>query len=234
MQIANRAVVVSAAGEALKVTGTGEGTTALCQGVIGETGEPVAAFTIVSDGGRDAHVAAQLAQRYSMKCEFVNVVGLTDLDPAQAYELAMTATHRLDGLGRPLSAAVFAWAESQVAQAPRLSGHGGELARALFGAGVEFDRPHATVRAEVVDSYIRRWIVSNDAVPDNVLQPEFAAESRHLAMRRLREAFHRERAGWLEALNDFYLRQRMQRWAGITLTDGCLSRTRWWIVLCSR
>jgi asparagine synthase (glutamine-hydrolysing) len=395
MQIANRAVVVSAAGEALKVTGTGEGTTALCQGVIGETGEPVAdlehrlragerlealgapfaamlveggtatvaadhigfrhvfatakagwaavatsarelgeftgagldpqalgvfrlighyldsdtafrgvrklpaahfwklrdgrlaavryperesgtrgdpapaharrlrdlvagfvhhhddvrlelsggldsrmvlaavppaqrkrltAFTIVSDGGRDAHVAAQLAQRYSMKCEFVNVVGLTELDPAQAYELAMTATHRLDGLGRPLSAAVFAWAESQVAQAPRLSGHGGELARALFGAGVEFERPHATVRAEVVDSYIRRWIVSNDAVPDNVLHREFAAESRHLAMRRLREAFHRERAGWLEALNDFYLRQRMQRWAGITLTDGCLSR----------
>jgi asparagine synthase (glutamine-hydrolysing) len=182
------------------------------------------AFTIVTDGSRDAHVAAELAQRYSMTCEFVNVSGIAELDPAQAHELALAAARRLDGLGRPLSAAVFGWAESQVPQGPRLSGHGGELARALFGAGVEFERPHATVRGEVVDSYIQRWILSNDAVKDEVLSREFALESRALAMRRLRGAFLRERTDWMSALGRFYFRQRMQRWAGITITDGCRTR----------
>lgn len=182
------------------------------------------AFTIVAEGSRDAHVAAELAERYGMRSEFVSVAGVADLDPAHAYELAQAAAHRLDGLGRPLSAAVFGWAESQVPQAPRLSGHGGELARALFGAGVEFERPHATVRDEVVDNYIQRWILSNDAVKDDVLTPEFAAESKLLALRQLRGVFRREQTDWLGALGRFYLRQRMQRWAGITITDGCRNR----------
>jgi Asparagine synthase len=78
------------------------------------------AFTIVAEGSRDAHVAGELARRYGMGCELVNVTDLAKLDPAQAHELA----------------------------------------RALFGAGVEFGRPHATVRREVVDNYIQRRILS--------------------------------------------------------------------------
>jgi asparagine synthase (glutamine-hydrolysing) len=80
------------------------------------------------------------------------------------------------------------------------------------------------VRRDVVDNYIQRWILSNDAVKDEVLSPEFAAESAALAIRRLRGVFRRERTDWLGALSRFYLRQRMQRWAGITITDGCRTR----------
>lgn len=182
------------------------------------------AFTIASGGGKDATVASQLARHYGMGCELVDVAGLGELTPAEAHGLATAAAERLDGLGRPLSAAVFHWAEGQVPQAPRLSGHGGEMARALFGPGVEFERPHPTVRAEVVENYIRRWIVSNDAVPDEVLEKDFAEHSRELAMGRLAQVFLRNQTDWLSALSDFYLRQRMHRFGGITITDGVGSR----------
>jgi asparagine synthase (glutamine-hydrolysing) len=178
------------------------------------------AFTIVTSGSKDGTVAARLAERYGMRFEVVDVAKLEEVDPALAWEMAEAAATRQDGLGRPLSAAAFDWAESQVRQGPRLSGHGGELARAIF----EFERPHPTVRTEAIDSYIRRWITSNDAVKDEVLTREFAAESQEMAMRRLREVFQRENTDWLSAIGRFYLRQRMQRWAGITITDGCRNR----------
>jgi asparagine synthase (glutamine-hydrolysing) len=182
------------------------------------------AFTIVNAGSNDGSVAAALAQRYGMTIKSVDVGGLTRLAPAEAYQLARDAAWRLDGLGRPLSAAAFSWVEAQVDQVPRLSGHGGEMARALFGPGVEFERPHATVRPQVVRNYIQRWIVSNDAVPDEVLSVGFAAESRALAMKRLWEVFHRPGRDWLGSLSEFYLRQRMHRFGGITITDGCQHR----------
>lgn len=175
------------------------------------------AFTIISAGSKDGQVAQELARRYGMRVHTVDVSGIASLDPAQAYELAWSTAVRQDGLGRPLSAAAFRWVESHVDQAPRLSGHGGELARGLF----EFERPHPTVRPEAVQNYIRRWIVSNDAVKDEALTAEFATESRELAMRRLRAIFERENTDWISALSVFYLRQRMQRWAGMTITDGC-------------
>jgi asparagine synthase (glutamine-hydrolysing) len=178
------------------------------------------AFTIVAAGSKDGPVAAKLARHFGMRFEVVRVAALQDLSPAQAYEMTVAAAVRQDGLGRPLSAAAFDWAESQVRQGPRLSGHGGELARAIF----EFERPHPTVRKEVVDNYIRRWITSNDAVKDVALTPEFAGQSTELAMPRLREVFQRNDTDWLSAISVFYLRQRMHRWAGITITDGCRSR----------
>lgn len=182
------------------------------------------AFTIAGAGSGDAPVAEALARRYGMRFRRVDISGLASLTPEQAYEMAFFAAARQDGLGRPLSAAAFRWVEAQVEQAPRLSGHGGEMARALFGPGVEFERPHATASPEVVESYIRRWIVANDGVPDEALTPSFAAESYELGMRRLREAFQRPGLDWSSCLRDFYLRQRMHRFGGITITDGCDSR----------
>jgi asparagine synthase (glutamine-hydrolysing) len=182
------------------------------------------AFTIVNAGSNDGSVAAALARRYGMRVRSIDIGGLGGLDPEAAYASARAASWRLDGLGRPLSAAAFQWVESQVEQAPRLSGHGGEMARALFGPGVEFERPHSRVKPEVVEAYIRRWIISNDAVPDEVLAPEFAADSRRMAMKRLWEVFERPGTDWLGALSEFYLRQRMHRFGGITITDGCHTR----------
>ncbi|HEX6682372.1 MAG TPA: asparagine synthase-related protein [Candidatus Limnocylindrales bacterium] len=182
------------------------------------------AFTIVNADSNDGSVAAALARRYGMSFRPIDIGGLAELDPEAAFVLARAAAWRLDGLGRPLSAAAFQWVEAQVEQAPRLSGHGGEMARALFGPGVEFERPHTTVKPEVVKSYIRRWIISNDAVPDEVLTPEFASESRLMAMKRLWEAFDRPDTDWLGSLSEFYLRQRMHRFGGMTITDGCHSR----------
>lgn len=186
--------------------------------------QTLTAFTIVAAGSNDGPVAASLARSFGMRFVAIDVAGLARLTPQEAYDLAWSAAARLDGLGRPLSAASFHWAESQIEQGPRLSGHGGEMARALFGPGVEFERPHAKAPPEVVDNYIRRWIISNDAVPDNVLTAQFAAESRDLAMRRLREVLQKPGRDWFGCLSDFFLRQRMHRFAGITITDGCESR----------
>ena len=182
------------------------------------------AFTVVSATGGDGPVAALLARRFGMRVCAVDVAAMASLSPEAAYELAFAAAVRQGGVGRPLSAAVFGWVEAQVPAAPRLSGHGGEMARALFGTGVEFERSHRTVTDEVADAYVRRWIIANDGVPDEALSAGFAAESRDLGMRRLRRALRRSGADWLGCLSDFYLRQRMHRFGGITVTDSCDTR----------
>ena len=45
-----------------------------------------------------------------------------------------------------------------------------------------------------------------------------------MAMKRLWEVFERPGTDWLGALSEFYLRQRMHRFGGITITDGCHTR----------
>jgi asparagine synthase (glutamine-hydrolysing) len=115
--------------------------------------------------------------------------------------------------------AALDWVERQVEASPRLSGHGGELARGAY----YMQRQHPRVEPALVDRLARWWVVAN-AVPDKVLAPEFAAESRFQTQRRLQEIFAGYRTDWLTATDEFYLRERLHRWAGLTMTDAVMAR----------
>jgi asparagine synthase (glutamine-hydrolysing) len=179
----------------------------------------VRALTLTHPGSADAPVAAALAARSGMAHQVIDLSAMANIEPHEAYQAAMDAALRLDGQGSPLGVAALDWVERQVEAAPRLSGHGGELARGAY----YMQRQHPQVRPELVDRLARWWVLSNP-VPDKVLTPEFAAESRLRISGQLREIFASYQTDWLSATDEFYLRERLHRWAGLTMTDAVMSR----------
>lgn len=179
-------------------------------------------FTIVHEGSSDAPVARMLSGRYGMAHVEADLDRINGLDPRSAYERAYAAALRLDGMGAPLSAAVFEWAEDPVAEAPRLSGHGGELARVGYYL-LQPNRPKQT--PQLAERFFNLWFAKNQSVPDATLSPEFAASSRETGLRKVRETFAGyEDVDWMGAMDHFFLRQRLHRWGGATVTDGCRRR----------
>ncbi|MEJ3747172.1 asparagine synthase-related protein [Actinomycetes bacterium KLBMP 9797] len=180
----------------------------------------VRALTLGHPGSTDIAVAAGLAQRYGMPHQIIDLTAMADVEPAEAYRAAIAAAERLDGLGSPLGAAALDWVERQVGGDPRLGGHGGELARGAY----YMQRQHPRVEPGLVDRLAAWWVTANHAVPDEVLEPAFAAHSRATTRQRLRETFAGYRTDWLTATDEFYLRERLHRWAGLTLTDAASHR----------
>ena len=187
-----------------------------------ERRKEITGFTMVHQGSKDAPVARMLAQRYGMPHVEADLDGISGFDPATAYQKAHEAAVRQDGMGAPLSAAVFEWAEKGVAQGPRLSGHGGELARVGYYL-LQPNRPKQT--PQLAERFFKMWFANNQGVPDATLTPEFAASSRETGYRRVRETFAAyEDVDWMTAMDQFHLRQRLQRWGGATITHGCQHR----------
>jgi asparagine synthase (glutamine-hydrolysing) len=179
----------------------------------------VRALTLAYPGSTDLPVAAALARRHGMAHQVIDLTTMRRIEPHHAYQAALDAALRLDAQGSPLGIAALDWAEAQVDAGPRLSGHGGELARGTY----YMQRPYPHVRPDLIDRLARWWILAN-AVPDNVFTPEFAAESRHQTHRKLHDIFTGYRTDWLTATDEFYLRERLHRWAGPTVTDAALAR----------
>jgi asparagine synthase (glutamine-hydrolysing) len=179
----------------------------------------VRALTLTHPGSTDAPVAAALAARSGMAHQLIDLTAMAEVEPHEAYQAALDAALRLDAQGSPLGVAALDWVERQVQASPRLSGHGGELARGAY----YMQRQHPHVRPVLVDRLARWWVVAN-AVPDRVLTPEFAAASRHETKRRLQEIFASYQTDWLTATDEFYLRERLHRWAGLTMTDAVMTR----------
>jgi asparagine synthase (glutamine-hydrolysing) len=182
----------------------------------------ITGFTIVQGGSNDGPVAAELAQRYGMRHVVADFETVGDFDPATAYRMAIAAATQQDGMGAPLSAALYEWAEREVDEGPRLSGHGGELARVGYYL-LQPNRPRQT--PQLADRFFNMWFANNYGVPDRALAPEWAAESREIGFRRVRETFAAyDDVDWMTAMDHFFLRERLQRWGGVTITNGCQRR----------
>ena len=187
-----------------------------------ERRKEITGFTIIQEGSNDGPVATELAQRYGMRHVIADLGAVSDFDPATAYRMALEAAVQQDGLGAPLSAAVYEWAEREVDEGPRLSGHGGELARIGYYL-LQPNRPKQT--AKLADRFFKLWFANNYGVPDAALEPEWAAESREIGFRRVRETFATyDDVDWMTAMDLFFLRERLHRWGGATITNGCQRR----------
>jgi asparagine synthase (glutamine-hydrolysing) len=76
-----------------------------------------------------------------------------------------------------------------------------------------------------VDRFARWWFTNNEAVPAACLTPEFAAQSQVALRDQLRATFAAYEMDWRSARDEFLLRERVHRWAGINYTGACLRRT---------
>jgi len=133
------------------------------------------------------------------------------VDPATAHALALDAARQLDGMASPLALAPLLLAESHLEQGHRLSGLGGETCRGFW----YFGQPrHATTSRKLVEQLAGWRLYANERVVTEALDPGFAAAAQTDALELIWAGFEDTSSDWLLATDQFYLYQRMQRWAG--------------------
>jgi asparagine synthase (glutamine-hydrolysing) len=204
----------------LQLTG-GQDSRLLLSGIRPDSRRGLRAVTLGLPGNPDVVIAADLARRYGLVHEVLTLAGLEELPPNFAYRLCVEAAQRLECMADPLAHAALTFAEARSQPGPRLSGLGGEVARGFYyvgrGGGV------AVTRRRI--ERLARWrMFANESVPAEALDPDFAAWAREAALDELEGLMSSSGRAWLEATDDLYLGQRMQRWAGVTDTAVCFDR----------
>jgi asparagine synthase (glutamine-hydrolysing) len=182
----------------------------------------IRAVTLDEAGSPDGVIARQLALRDGLDHETVPLDGLAGLDPAEAYQLVRQAAIRHDCSGNPVAQAVLDWAERRLGGGPRIHGMGGEVARGFYYPG---QRQQAAADRVLVDRLARWRLLTNEAVASRCLGPSLADWARERAFTRLREIITGYDCDWLTATDEFYLRERLARWAGLRLTVAGTEQT---------
>lgn len=180
------------------------------------------AITLRVPGSSDAHIAADLASRTGLRHHVEELESLAAMDPAQALRLCLEASTRLEGMADPLAMASLTMVERRFAQGHRIAGLGGEVARGFYYLGNQ--RNAVVTRARV--ARLAGWrMFANEAIDPAALSAELRDGARERAVDRIFGLMVASGREWLDATDDFYLYQRMQRWAGVTDTAVCLDRT---------
>jgi asparagine synthase (glutamine-hydrolysing) len=135
--------------------------------------------------------------------------------------MALDAAAALDCMASPLALAPLALAESRIDQGHRLSGAGGEIARGFYYPG----QPRHAATAPALVGRLAEWrLFINEAVDRDALDADFASNATAIASDQLNEEFAGYSREWLRATDEFYLFNRVQRWAGAHGTPAATQR----------
>ena len=205
----------------LQLTG-GQDSRILLSAIPQELRRGLAAVTLAVPGSEDVALAAQICARTGTRHQVEALDSLEGLDPKVAYDLCVASSARLEGMADPLALAALTMAERRLDQGHRIAGLGGEVARGFYYLGRPRD-PSVT-RARV--ARLAGWrMFANEAVDPASVDPTLREGARERAVDRIHGLMAATGKDWLDATDDFYLFQRMQRWAGVTDTAICMDRS---------
>ena len=178
-------------------------------------------MTLGVQGAADVTIAARL----SALCGLDHHVHWLDEQPtvaaAVAHRMALDAAIALDCMASPLALAPLVLAESALDQGHRLSGAGGETARGFYYPG----QPHHATTSPALVTRLAEWrLFINEAVDGDALDADFANSAKTHAMEQLNAQFAGYSREWLRATDEFYLFNRVQRWAGAHGTPAAVQR----------
>jgi asparagine synthase (glutamine-hydrolysing) len=180
------------------------------------------AITLRVPGSPDADIAAAIASRTGLRHHVEELEDLTAMSPADAFAACLDASRRLEGMADPVALAGLTIAERRFDQGHRIAGLGGEVARGFYYLG----NPRDTTVSRAKVARLTAWrMFANEAIDPAALRPAVRAGARDGAIDRIHALMAGTGKEWLEATDDFYLYQRMQRWAGVTDTAVCLDRS---------
>jgi asparagine synthase (glutamine-hydrolysing) len=181
------------------------------------------ALTLGGPDDADVQIAVGIAARCGLEHHVVDPRDLLSrLTPDEALARVRDASRRRDYAANGAALAVIDYVDDRVESAPRLGGGNGEFGRGFYYPG---QRAAAAV-TDALAARLANWrILTNTAVDTGLFVPEYAAASRQWALTAISEALHEADGGWLGATDEFYLRQRMQRWAGHALTPSGHARS---------
>lgn len=205
----------------LQLTG-GQDSRILLSAVPEELRVGLRAVTLRVPGSPDAEIARDLAGRTGLRHHVGELENLVRLDPAEALRMCVEGSRRLEGMADPVAHVGLALAERHFDQGHRIAGLGGEVARGFYYIGRA--RETAVTRARV--ERLTTWrMFANEAIDPAALSAELREGLRERAVDRILGLMLSTGQDWLRATDEFYLYQRMQRWAGVTDTAVCLDRS---------
>ena len=205
----------------IQLTG-GQDSRILMSAIPAELRRGLTAITLSVPGAEDVDIAAAICARTGARHRVEALADLEALDPEEAYAECATASVRLEGMADPLALAALTLAERRLDQGHRIAGLGGEVARGFYYLGRP--RDPAVTRARV--ARLTTWrMFANEAIDPTALAPALREGAQDRAVDRIHGLMAATGKDWLAATDDFYLEQRMQRWAGITDTAVCLERS---------
>lgn len=170
------------------------------------------AVTLDIHGGAESRIAQQLSEACGLDHQIQWLDDRPPVDGETAYRAALRAAVALDGMASPLALGPLLLIEADLEQGYRLSGVAGETARGFYHPG---QPRRATTSVALVRRLADRRLVTNEAVDPVALDPDFASEAYPAALNAIGDCFARYDARWLRATDEFYLRERVQRWAGV-------------------
>lgn len=179
------------------------------------------ALTLDVRGGAESRVASRLRDACGFTHELHWLDDQPPVDPPTAYRVATEAAASLNGLASPLARGALTLIESDLEQGRRLTGTGGETGRGFYYPG---QPRHATTSDQLVRRLADWRLFTNEAVEPAALDPDFAAGRRTAAVEAIGDCFGSYSADWLCATDEFYLWQRVQRWAGAQDTPAATER----------
>lgn len=180
------------------------------------------AMTLRVAGSPDADIAAAIAARCGLRHHVEELDDLGPVPPEDALEACLAASRRLEGMADPVALAGLTMAERRFEQGHRIAGLGGEVARGFYYLG----NPRDTSVSRAKVARLTAWrMFANEATDPAALAPDLRHDAREHAVDRIHALMADTGKEWLAATDEFYLDQRMQRWAGVTDTAVCLDRS---------
>lgn len=203
----------------LQLTG-GQDSRLLLSAVPPERRRGLRCVTLGLPGNPDLMIAGDLARRYGLVHEVLTLDGLDALSPEDADRRCIEAARRLECMADPLAHAALTFVEARAQPGARIAGLGGEVARGFYYVGPATTAPVSRKRVE----RLARWrMFANESVSAEALDPEFASWARGFTLDEVFALSAATGRDWMAATDDFYLDQRMQRWAGVTDTAICFN-----------
>lgn len=177
-------------------------------------------FTIGTEDDPDVIIARRIVADSGLVHSIVDLSGLEALSAADFTNRIIDAAARDDYGGNPLDRLGINLINDSRPPLARFSGQNGEILRGFYYPGQPLEVPASpALAARVVN-----WrIISNDLVAPAMFDPEWFAATRAAVTARLERQLLDHADKWGDALDRFYLTQRMQRWCGAAVS-GALGR----------
>jgi asparagine synthase (glutamine-hydrolysing) len=170
------------------------------------------AITLGTPDAADVHIAERLARDLGFDWQFVDLHGMAQVADEDLLALVRRASLRCDHTTQPLARAVLEWVNEQTPTQPRFSGQNGELARGFFYPGFA-DSPVVTTGQ--VARMLHWRLSTNDCIERDLIDPAFWQQHEQALAARLFTMLAGYGVPWLQATDEFYLHERMQRWVGV-------------------
>jgi asparagine synthase (glutamine-hydrolysing) len=172
--------------------------------------------TIGGSASPDVRIARAITSRLDLRHEVIDTGSVERLGAQELHDTLQAAVHGYDFASNPIDKVSLMLANRQMGGGGCFNGQNGEILRGFYFPGQPLARRPDEALAQ---GLIRMRLEANDRVDPSLFPPERYRESRSRAEARAVRRLVSLGATWSDALDRFYLYERMQRWAGNGLSN---------------